>query len=334
MIEKLWDQPDIYLIPVPLPENPLKNLNCYVIRAGRESLVIDTGFNRPECAQALEAGLAELGIEPEHTKLYLTHLHSDHCGLAMGFAAKGIPIYMSAIDHECLRLNLDGTHWRTLGGRFLREGFPESEMALQIEGNQAKVYAPKGLFPATGLSGGDSLAVGPWEFSCIHTPGHTPGHTCLYHQEQQLLFSGDHILFDITPNIAVWNNVPRSLADYLDSLQKIKALPVAQTFPGHRKRLGDAHARVDAITEHHRQRLQEILDTLRAQPGLQAYEVAGRISWSAKGKPWSEFPPNQRWFAMGETLSHLDWLVDAGQVSRSEDVTYSPTGQELAWPEL
>ena len=35
------------------------------------------------------------------------------------------------------------------------------------------------------------------------TPGHMLGHICLYDEEKQILFSGDHILGDITPVISI-----------------------------------------------------------------------------------------------------------------------------------
>ena len=41
--------PNIYSIPVPLPNNPLKELNAYLIKGPDRSLLIDTGFNLPEC---------------------------------------------------------------------------------------------------------------------------------------------------------------------------------------------------------------------------------------------------------------------------------------------
>ena len=44
MIEQLWGSPDIFRILVPLPENPLKGLNVYVLRTKEQALVIDTGF--------------------------------------------------------------------------------------------------------------------------------------------------------------------------------------------------------------------------------------------------------------------------------------------------
>ena len=46
MIEQLWGSPDIFRILVPLPENPLKGLNVYVLRTKEQALVIDTGFRR------------------------------------------------------------------------------------------------------------------------------------------------------------------------------------------------------------------------------------------------------------------------------------------------
>ena len=51
--------PNIYSIPVPLPNNPLKELNAYLIKGPDRSLLMDTGFNLPECREALEKGLSE-----------------------------------------------------------------------------------------------------------------------------------------------------------------------------------------------------------------------------------------------------------------------------------
>lgn len=327
MVENVCQDPDVYRIFVPLPDNPLKNLNSYVIMASGSCLVIDTGFNRPECAAALWAGLEELHIDFGRATLFLTHLHGDHSGLAEGFADKGVPIYMNGIDHEHLDRFLRGVSWPAAEKRFLSEGFSETEMARQSGGNQAKMFSPRSLFPVTEVGDGDRIPLGPWTFRCIHTPGHTPGHTCLYLEERRILFSGDHILFDITPNISVWNGVPHSLADYLASLEKLKPLPVAGTFPGHRQWAGDTHERIDELIEHHHLRLQEVLDAVNGQPGMTAYEIAGRITWSARGKPWEEFSPNQRWFAMGETLSHLVWLEDAGCIVADGSRRYLSTGK-------
>lgn len=160
-------------------------------------------------------------------------------------------------------------------------------------------------------------------FILLHNPlRHIVSPTCLYLKQEKLFFSGDHVLFDITPNISVWYQVPNSLADYLDSLQKVRKLSVTQTFPAHREWIGDLYQRVDQITSHHQARLTEILTAVADYPDSTAYDTAGRITWSARGRAWIDFPPNQRWFAVGETLAHLKWLLDHGYVAKKEDGRY------------
>ena len=85
MVIKVWDNPEIFSIQVDLPQNPLRNLNVYVIRTPDQNLLIDTGFNRYECCAALWAGIRELGLDLNKTSVFLTHLHSDHIGLAGDF---------------------------------------------------------------------------------------------------------------------------------------------------------------------------------------------------------------------------------------------------------
>lgn len=100
MVDQLWERPQVYSIQVILPENPLQNLNYYVIKTPRQNIVIDTGFNRPECRKALWTGLEELGLDYGRTILFITHLHSDHTGLVWDFVCKGMQMYMSRIVHD------------------------------------------------------------------------------------------------------------------------------------------------------------------------------------------------------------------------------------------
>lgn len=81
MVKELWEQPRIFSIPVPMPDNPLRNLNVYVVCTEKQNLIIDTGFNRTECRDALWEGIRQLGLDLSKTVLFLTHLHSDHVGL-------------------------------------------------------------------------------------------------------------------------------------------------------------------------------------------------------------------------------------------------------------
>ena len=90
----------IYRIPVPLPNNPLRELNCYLIRGRERSLLIDTGFRQEACRQALFAGLQELGVRMEDTDVLLTHLHSDHTGLLPEVASPESRVYIDDLDRD------------------------------------------------------------------------------------------------------------------------------------------------------------------------------------------------------------------------------------------
>ena len=97
--------------------------------------------------------------------------------------------------------------------------------------------------------------------------------------------------------------------------------PLSHTFPGHREFHGDIHDRINALTLHHHARLKEILDAIDHHPDCTAYETAGRISWSSRGRAWNDFSPNQKWFAMGETLAHIKWLSDKGAISSTRPLS-------------
>ncbi|NLW79641.1 MAG: MBL fold metallo-hydrolase [Ruminococcaceae bacterium] len=314
MPKKIYDSPEIWSIDVPLPNNPLRNLNCYVVRAGDETLVIDTGFRQPECAEALFGGLKELGVDLTKTKLFLTHLHSDHTGLIGDFAEAGSKIYMGEVDLEQF------FSMRELSDRFALfddEGFPQDDGRQQMAKNPAIIYAPTNIKLTGSVTDGQEFKVGDLSFTCIHTPGHTPGHVCLYLASEQIMFLGDHILFDITPNITMWIGVKDSLGDYLNSLDKIEQYPIKLALPAHRNNAKDVYLRIAEIRAHHDQRLQNTLDIITANPGANAHDIASKMKWSMRGRDWSEFPVHQKWFAMGETIAHLNYLLYKDKITKT-----------------
>lgn len=317
MVQQLCASPKVYQVQVDLPENPLRNLNAYAIYSQGEWLVIDTGFNRGECRKALLGGMEELGLDWGRTSLFLTHLHSDHIGLVHEFSDRGCPVYMNGIDYEICTLPRE-QRWGGVERTFRLEGFPQDMLDRQDRENQGRAYAPRGSFPVTKVGDGTVLTVGDLKLICRHTPGHTPGHTALYLPEAGFLFSGDHILFSITSNISIWDGVPDSLADYLTSLVRLRELRVTRTFPAHRTWDGDLYQRIDQMIRHHRVRLDQVQSVVAQHPGADAYTIAGQLTWSARGLGWEAFPPHQKWFAMGETLAHLYYLVIRGAVERRE----------------
>ena len=89
--------------------------------------------------------------------------------------------------------------------------------------------------------------------------------------------------------------------------------------PAHRAETGNLATRVDELTAHHARRVENALETLRREPGLTAYEIAGRMAWSIRCRDWADFPLTQKFFAVGEALAHLDYLTVRGQAVRRWD---------------
>ena len=318
---------NIYRIPVILPDNPLKELNSYFIRDPERCILIDTGFRLPACREALLAGLDELGTAPGDVDIILTHLHADHSGLSTEIVGDDRQIFISGIDGKMLQnLPAPGEKWagqwaeRWAGNkaRDLLAGMPP-RIVDRLDGiNPAITFAPPGGDRYTCVENGAVLHAGGYSLKCILTPGHSPGHMCLWDEAHGLMFTGDHVLFDITPNITAWHAVEDSLGDYLDSLRLIKQYPVQTSLPGHRK-TGDFHARIDELIKHHDKRLAQVESIVCAAPGQTAYEVAGKMRWKIRASNWDEFPNTQKIFAVGECLSRLDYLRLRGVLSRVLD---------------
>ncbi len=306
---------NVYTIPVPLPDNPLRNLNSYVIKDPGRSLVIDTGFRRPECREALSAGLEELGIDMARADVFLTHMHADHSGLAAELAGPDSKIYISRADGELLARSLTSGLGRV--DEYRSYGFSEAELACFWE-NPSMKYQQESAPGFTYVAGGDKLSYGGHTLLVIETPGHTPGHVCLYDRARGMMFLGDHVLFDITPNITTWPGFSDPLGHYVHSLMDISIFSVRVPLPAHRGVKGSTAERVGTIIEHHGRRIREMLDALDASPGATPYELSGMMSWRVRGKTnsWADFPLGQKWFAVGETAAHLEYLLCRGRVRR------------------
>jgi len=309
--------PGLFRIEVPLPKNPLKALNCYVFKGSERNLIIDTGFDREECQKALDAGLNELEIDLTKTDLFITHLHADHSGMIHRLTTPTSKIYASEADGKTIvAAAQDLTFWDSVREYSGRSGFPVTELVNAIQRHPGFHYGAKGLFNITYIHDGDKIKVGDYLLTCIATPGHTPGIMCLYEENHQLLLSSDHILGSITPNISLWSDDYNPLAEYMQSLDKIAHLEVKLTLPGHRQLFGDCKPRIAELKKHHEHRIAEVENILSTHGKMNAYQVAAHMTWDMTYKTFDEFPIPQKWFAHGEAIAHLKYLVDNGSIQQ------------------
>lgn len=310
MAEELY--PGLYRIKIPLPGSPLKNLNSYVITGEGKSLVIDTGLNREECKNAMMEGLAEIGIAMDAVDIFITHLHADHFGLVTTIATDETKIYFNRPDGEIIE-NWQG--FEPMVKYAGKHGFPEDTLRQAIEQHPGYRHGTNWMPDLRMIDDNEALNYGNYELICIQTPGHTPGHTCLYNEKHRFLIAGDHLLEDITPNIQCWSDDHDPLKSYMESLDKIRDLPVERVLPGHRRIFTNYRERIDTLKEHHEKRLQEVESILGQGPPLSAYEVASRMKWDITAENWEAFPVAQKWFATGEAISHLRMLEKAGRIA-------------------
>ncbi len=324
--------PGIYRILVPLAGNPLKALNSYVIKGNSESnnLLIDTGFQTKECYQCMIESLDKLNISMDNTDILLTHLHADHSGNAAALVKNNNKVYLSALDTDVLL-----SHSRSLPGGgmydYQRNRLIKNQISAElvdemlIYSTSYRVNPDYSFLDYTRLEEGNIIDVGDYRLKSIYTNGHTPGHMCFSVENTGIMFLGDHVLFGITPNITNWPGVEDSLGDYLKSLDKISKYDVSIPLPGHRQ-TGSFYERIEGLKLHHERRLNECLDIIGNSHKAKLYDIAGNMKWKIRASSWEDFPALQKWFALGECLSHIDLLKKQGKIKEC--------GTDKLWYEL
>lgn len=317
--EKIRDE--IYQIKVPLPDNPLKALNSYLITGGKRNLLIDTGFFHPVCLDTMLEGFREIEAKVSDTDIFLTHLHADHSGLASELAGSDTKVYCSKPDGRIINLFSSEAYWDEMSDFFAKHGMPDIQEDQAQGIHPGKLFGGRGKIKFQTVVDGDIIAAGKYHLHCICTPGHTPGHMCLFEEKEKLLFSGDHVLGDITPVISPEKGMERPLKQYLESLERVARLEVREILPGHRGRIAKPYERIEALKKHHRLRLEEICNILKqARCPVNAYEAASKMKWKMPKEIWEKVPRQQRWFATGEAIAHLLYLEEEGfAVSRIND---------------
>jgi glyoxylase-like metal-dependent hydrolase (beta-lactamase superfamily II) len=295
----------VYQLKLPVPF-PLRFISSYLVEDRDGWTVIDPGFDYPPARETWEAGAAEVGLDLERDlmRIIVTHLHPDHIGLARWLEERssGAPVWMLEGEIENARRVWDPSRGTEDFVRYLIRNGMDAQTAEPTAGStKLGVRLPERLIP---LRPGDSIELGGGEARVVHTPGHSDFHFVLHDERRRLLFAGDHLLLEITPNIGLWTyTAPRPLRRYLDSLEGLRGLGVDLVFPGHGPLFHDMDGRVDELLAHHEERLSAMLAALDSQPAT----------------PFEDLTDHQLRFALAETLAHLEHLEGDGYVEQVAD---------------
>lgn len=316
-------RPDLWSVPVPMPDNPLRYVLVYLLGVPDGVVLIDAGWNTDDAWAALTAGLRTAGFGLTDVRgVLVTHVHPDHYGLAGRVQeASGAWVALHVEDEKLLRDRYDEPGIEGLVDltrvHLLRCGVPldavdelsTASMGIRDLIRRAQVDV---LF-----SDGDDIGLGNWNLNAVWTPGHSPGHLCFFDPNRGVLFSGDHVLPRISPAVTVHpQQRPNPLADFMAALAMVAQLPVDEVLPAHEYRFRGLPARVEGLLRLHETRLGEVLSAVQRQPGVTAWDIAQQLTWA---RPWHTIPPFLRRSAAGETLAHLLVGQERGLVEPSED---------------
>jgi len=301
LLEKLG----VELVRIDLPFR-LNHVNCFIAEYENEWTVIDAGLNNKLTRDLWEEKLKDKKV----TDILVTHYHPDHFGYVGELQEKaGAKVWMSETDAKAGMNAWEPSFIDQIPANYRASGIPE-EQATQMIRNTEEFKPLVSPLPKIGqyLTEKDRVQVGNFEYQVIHTPGHSDGMICLYNEEQSTLFATDHILPKITPNISYWfHGDANPLASYIESLHKIKKLDVEFVIPSHGKPFYGANERIDELVAHHEERLSETLKTIK-EP-LTVYEACNKLFQ----RPLTV---HEMRFAVGETLSHLEYLRHKKECSR------------------
>jgi glyoxylase-like metal-dependent hydrolase (beta-lactamase superfamily II) len=316
--------PGIYQIQLPLADSKMpgpSHVNSYLINGSKGWLLIDPGWHSPLTLRILEQALKEINLTVADIEtVFVTHCHPDHFGMA------GKIKQLSPKTH----IMMHGWEADLIEARYIKFNDPQDRMHVML----ASHGVPTELLNLLGMAsmpalefvtvcspdrilyGGEIVQTGIFDLEVIWTPGHSPGHICLYEPQNRFLFSGDHVLPSISPNISYHVlSGDNPLGDYIYALGKLVNLSVTQVHPGHEYSFTDLQDRMQGILAHHNRREKEIIEILNSK-SHNCYEIASGLHWSLGGLTWDNFPPLEKRFAVTETIAHVEHLRWNGKVQK------------------
>lgn len=308
---------DLWSVPVPIPDNPLRYTLTYLIAAGEDLIVIDPGWHSEAGWQALGEGMKVAGASPaDVTGIVVTHIHPDHHGLSARLRdASGAWIAMHPAERDSLAaLRRQGAGSADGDRAWLADcGVPAdvaAELSMSGESEHPFAFMPD---PDRLLEHGDLVPLASRAVRAVWTPGHTPGHLCLHDEAEDLLLTGDHVLPRISPNIGLQpHTADPPLAAYLRSLEFIAGYDSAEALPAHEYRFHGLASRVRMLLAHHERRCQEVIAVVSRLGPATTWQVTQELSWS---RGWAAVTGFMRRAALAEAGAHLRHLADLGQLT-------------------
>lgn len=239
--------------------------NVYVV-AGKKAALIDSGYyDRATIKSRIEYihSLAPVKL----AYIITTHPHPDHIG----------------------------------GCRTIKKA-----TGAQIVMHSLAVVPARRRYRVTGdilVKDGDVLDIGGFHLEMIHTPGHSLASICVYVKENEILFTGDHILGIGTTVVDMPDG---DMAQYIDSLRKLLNYRIRIICPGHGPLIYEPQRKIKELIAHRRERELQVLTGLR-RGRRKVMELVSEI--------YPELDYRLLELARRQVLAHLRKLVKENRVA-------------------
>lgn len=312
---------DLERIRIPTPFS-VGRVNCYLLTAG-EATVIDPGPATDAAYDALADGLSARGLAvADVDRILITHPHMDHFGGARRVKAESgaaLLAHRDAVDPMADPDDHLAREQAFFRPYLTRMGVPEKTVDTVVDLPDPYADYRDAVETDRVLADGETVDVGV-ELDAIHTPGHAPGSVCFAVETADAVFTGDHVMAEISPNplLTVRPDDPdartRSLPAYVDALRTLDRRGLSTGYGGHRDTIADLPVRIEEILAHHDERADRIHALVVDDGPVTPYGVMETV--------FPDLPVTEIFAGMSEIIGHLDLLEDRGLVEPTPDGRY------------
>jgi alkyl sulfatase BDS1-like metallo-beta-lactamase superfamily hydrolase len=272
----------------------------------KEGLVVIDTTESVDAAKEILEKFRKISSQPVRYIIY-THGHGDHTQGSSVFYSKGVDVIAAKNFAQFVNFEtgLIGPYLRTarntqagrIAPEFMRSNIPFFKSSLRAGVGTSEMAMPNITF-----EGHYQFELGGEQFELFQAPGETPDQIYVWMPKKRVLFCGDNYYMSF-PNLSSPMLAPRSVPDWIASLEKAIALKPEYLVPGHSEQVVGEKAVIETLTNYHDgvksvfdqtiacinqgKTVEEAVQVVKLPENLTQYRYLhpyyGRVDWSVRG---------------------------------------------------